>query len=111
MTAAESSRDRSQPTSTPTSATVKPWRAASRNAVVKDEGHTHSGLAAIKAWKTAASAKYSYTSEPFAVERRTADTSSRAGSPVISRGARVDLRYALPPRARKDRVPGNRAMN
>src|SRR5258706_12327316 len=33
------------------------------NAVVKDEGHTHKGRAAIKAWKTDASAKYEYTSE------------------------------------------------
>jgi hypothetical protein len=38
--------------------------------VVEDEGQTHSGPAAIKAWKTAASAKYSYTSEPFAVEQK-----------------------------------------
>ena len=38
--------------------------------VVEDEGQTHSGPAAIKAWKTAASAKYSYSSEPFAVEQK-----------------------------------------
>jgi hypothetical protein len=38
--------------------------------VVEDEGQTHAGPAAIKAWKTAASAKYSYTSEPFAVEQK-----------------------------------------
>jgi hypothetical protein len=38
--------------------------------VVEDEGQTHSGPAAIKAWKTAASAKYSYTCEPFAVEQK-----------------------------------------
>ena len=40
------------------------------NAVVKDEGHTHKGRAAIKAWKTHASAKYQYTSEPIACEER-----------------------------------------
>lgn len=39
-------------------------------AVVKDEGQTHCGPAAIKAWKTEASAKYSYVSEPFAVEHK-----------------------------------------
>lgn len=39
-----------------------------KDAVVKDEGQTHTGVASIKAWKTAASAKYSYTSVPFAVE-------------------------------------------
>ena len=41
-----------------------------RGAVVKDEGQTHTGAAAIKAWKTAAAAKYSYTSVPFAVEHK-----------------------------------------
>jgi hypothetical protein len=41
-----------------------------KQAFVKDEGQTHSGLAAIKAWKVAASAKYSYTSEPIAVEQK-----------------------------------------
>ena len=39
------------------------------NAVVKDEGHTYSGLAAIKQWKTDSSKKYNYTSEPFACEK------------------------------------------
>jgi len=38
------------------------------NAIVKDEGHAHQGRAAIKKWKTDASAKYQYTSEPFACE-------------------------------------------
>ena len=38
-------------------------------AVVKDEGHTYTGLDAIKAWKAAASAAYIYTSEPFAMEQ------------------------------------------
>src|ERR1051325_640131 len=40
------------------------------NAVVKDEGHTHKGRAAIKEWKTDASAKYEYTCEPIAYEER-----------------------------------------
>lgn len=35
-------------------------------AVVKDEGRTYHGQAAIKQWKAEASAKYQYTSEPFA---------------------------------------------
>lgn len=39
-------------------------------ATVKDEGHTHIGLDAIKAWKAAASAKYTYTTEPFALEQK-----------------------------------------
>jgi hypothetical protein len=33
--------------------------------VVRDEGHTHSGRAAIAAWKIAASAKYSYATRPL----------------------------------------------
>lgn len=40
------------------------------NAVVKDEGHTYKGRAAIRQWKADASAKYQYTSEPFVCERR-----------------------------------------
>lgn len=41
-----------------------------QNAVVKDEGHTHQGQVAIKKWKAEASAKYQYTSEPFACEQK-----------------------------------------
>ena len=40
------------------------------NAVVKDEGHTHNGRPAIEKWKTDSSAKYEYTSEPFACEEK-----------------------------------------
>ena len=40
------------------------------NAVVKDEGHTYQGRAAIKQWKAEASARYQYTSEPFACEQK-----------------------------------------
>lgn len=42
-------------------------RCFTKDAVVRDEGQIHSGAAAIAAWKTAASARYSYTSEPVAV--------------------------------------------
>ena len=48
-------------------------------AVVRDEGRTYSGRAAIKAWKLDASTKYSYTSEPIGFEEGTAVTWSRAG--------------------------------
>ena len=41
---------------------------------MKDDGHTHKGRAAIKAWKTDASAKYQYTSEPFACEEKDGKT-------------------------------------
>ena len=36
--------------------------------VVTDEGHTHVGRAAIKAWKAATSTLYTYTTEPFSKE-------------------------------------------
>ena len=45
-------------------------RCFTNQGVVEDEGRRHSGPEAIKAWRNAASAKYSYTSEPFAVERQ-----------------------------------------
>jgi hypothetical protein len=38
--------------------------------VVQDEGHTYRGRAAIRQWKADASAKYQYTSEPFACEQK-----------------------------------------
>jgi SnoaL-like domain len=42
----------------------------SENAIVKDEGHAYHGRAAIKKWKADASAKYQYTSEPFACDQK-----------------------------------------
>ena len=63
------------------------------NAVVKDEGHTHKGRAAIKAWKMDASAKYEYTCEPLACEekdRKTVVTCHLVGN---FPGSPVDLRF------------------
>ena len=58
-------------------------------AVVKDEGRTYRGRAAIKQWKEEVSTKYQYTSEPFACEQRDGTvvvtsrlTGSFPGSPV-----------------------------
>src|SRR6266704_2204784 len=62
-------------------------------AVVKDEGHTHKGRAAIKEWKTDASAKYQYRCEPIACEEkkgRTVVTSHLVGN---FPGSPVDLRF------------------
>lgn len=36
--------------------------------VVKDEGQTHTGREAIKAWKAESSTRYTYTSDPFSIE-------------------------------------------
>jgi len=62
-------------------------------AVVRDEGQTHQGPEAIKAWKTATSVRYRYTSNPFAAEQK------EGWCIVTSRltgdfpGSPVDLRY------------------
>ena len=40
------------------------------NAVVTDEGQAHAGTGAIKAWKTASSARYEYTSVPISLVQR-----------------------------------------
>ena len=63
------------------------------HAVVKDEGHTYCGLDAIQAWKVAASAKYSYTNEPIALEQR--EGCHIVTSRVVGNfpGSPVDLRY------------------
>src|ERR1700680_4235680 len=68
-------------------------RCFTENAVVKDEGHTYNGLAAIKQWKAGASKKYSYTSEPFAPEQQ--DGKHVITSRLVGNfpGSPVDLRF------------------
>ena len=64
-------------------------------AVVKDEGHTYTGLAAIKQWKMEASAKYNYTVEPLASQQKdntTIVTSRLTGS---FPGSPLTLRFAF----------------
>lgn len=60
---------------------------------VVDEGQTHAGPAAIEAWKAAASGKYSYSAEPFALARQ--DRAHIVTSRVVGDfpGSPVDLRY------------------
>jgi len=51
-------------------ATESPERVArcfTDTAIVTDEGKTHEGRGEIEAWKAAASTKYNYTVEPFAL--------------------------------------------
>jgi hypothetical protein len=70
-------------------------RCFTKQAVVKDEGQTHTGVAAIKAWKSAASAKYTYTAEPLAVHEKD------GGYVITSRltgnfpGSTVNLRFTF----------------
>ena len=68
-------------------------RCFTAQAVVKDEGNTYTGLDAIKAWRAATSAAYTYTCEPFAVEQQ-------GGSHVVTSrvtgnfpGSPLSLRY------------------
>ena len=63
------------------------------NAVVKDEGHTHNGRAAIRKWKEDVSKKFQYTCEPFGCEEN-------GGKMVVTchlvgsfPGSPVDLRF------------------
>ena len=68
-------------------------RCFTRDAVVKDEGKTHLGLAAIQRWKDDASASSRYRSEPFASEQKgdlTVVTSRLTGN---FPGSPVDLRF------------------
>lgn len=63
------------------------------SAVVKDEGQTYKGRAAIKKWKTDASAKYQYTSEPFAREEKDGKTVVTCHLVGNFPGSPVDLRF------------------
>ena len=63
------------------------------NAIVKDEGHTHKGRGAIKRWKADASAKYQYTSEPFACEEKDGKIVVKSHLVGNFPGSPVDLRF------------------
>jgi hypothetical protein len=70
-------------------------RCFTNDGTVMDEGKTHTGLAAIEAWKTAASAQFSYISEPLVLEkkdRRHIVTSRVTGD---FPGSPVDLHYTF----------------
>ena len=63
------------------------------NAVVKDEGHTYHGRAAIKQWKADASTKYQYTCEPFACEQKDGKVVVTSRLTGNFPGSPVDLRF------------------
>lgn len=68
-------------------------RCFTEDAVVKDEGRTYVGRAAIAAWKSETSTKYTYTSEPIALENAgdtTIVTSHLVGD---FPGSPIDLRF------------------
>ena len=68
-------------------------RCFTENAAVKDEGHTYSGLAAIKRWKAETSRKYTYTSEPIASEERDGKTVVTNRLTGTFPGSPVELRF------------------
>ena len=68
-------------------------RCFTEDAVVKDEGHTHRGRAEIKTWKTDASAKYEYTSQPIACEEKDGKTIVTSHLVGNFPGSPVDLRF------------------
>ena len=68
-------------------------RCFTENAVVKDEGHTYNGMAAIKQWKAGASTKYTYTSEPFASDQKEGKTVITSRLVGNFPGSPVNLRY------------------
>jgi hypothetical protein len=77
------------------------------NAVVKDEAHTYQGRAAIKQWKTDVSAKYQYTCEPLACERKDGKivvTSSFSASAPRPSACKTELRGRRAGRRRRCRV-------
>jgi SnoaL-like domain len=66
-------------------------RLFTQDAVVKDEGHTHVGLAAVKLWK--ASGQFTYTSHPFAAEQRDGMTIVASHLTGNFPGSPIDLRF------------------
>ena len=63
------------------------------DAVVKDEGRTHRGRAAIRQWKEEASTKYQYTSEPLACEQRDGTVVVTSRLTGTFPGSPVNLRF------------------
>ena len=63
------------------------------NAVVKDEGHTHVGHAAIQRWKESASAKYDYTCQPLSSEQLDGKVVVTCRLTGNFPGSPADLRY------------------
>ena len=68
-------------------------RCFTETAVVKDEGRTHRGRAAIRNWKEEASARYQYTCEPFACEQRDGNVVVTSRLTGTFPGSPVNLRF------------------
>jgi hypothetical protein len=68
-------------------------RCFTARAVVKDEGHTHTGRDAIRAWKADASTQYTYTSEPLTITQQDGQHIVRSRVTGNFPGSPVDLHY------------------
>jgi hypothetical protein len=70
-------------------------RCFTSDGVVKDEGRTHTGPAAIAAWKAATSARFSYIAEPLELERRGREYIVTSRVTGDFPGSPVDLRFSF----------------
>jgi len=68
-------------------------RCFTAQAVMKDEGHTYTGVDAIKAFMAEASARYSATTVPFALERDDGFQIVKAKVTGNFPGSPIDLSY------------------
>jgi len=68
-------------------------RCFTRDAFVKDEGHTYNGRDAIKEWKTGTSRKYTYTCEPIHMEQKHDTTIVTCHLEGNFPGGKADLRF------------------
>ncbi len=68
-------------------------RCFTAEATVTDEGHAYTGGDAIKAWKAAASAAFTYTVEPFALDQQGNLQVVRSRVTGNFPGGTVDLQY------------------
>ncbi len=68
-------------------------RCFTRDAVVKDEGHTYNGVDAIKQWKTETSRKYTYACEPIRIEQKDGTTIVTCRLEGNFPGGKADLRF------------------
>lgn len=70
-------------------------RCFTKDGVVLDEGKTHSGLAAIEAWKTESSAKYTYAAKPHTLETHGRSYLVTCQVSGDFPGSPLDLRYTF----------------
>ena len=70
-------------------------RCFNQDAVVKDEGHTYTGAAAIRRWKAESAAKFTYTNVPFAQKRRDGMVIVTSRLTGNFPGSPVDLRFCF----------------